>query len=193
MSFAGAFPDNAAPVTSFPAVNTFSVASILMPGKWTLLDADKKFGWQIQQGYALSGAFVFPKGDELVVARFKGEFWSQVDFALFKEIRPKFLEKGVFLIGGILNASAMGIEHPELKAMGVTSVVVLKISPVIQEEGGLWVVHIDFLQYRRPLPAVPKPKQIIPDVNPALTAAKNNVEKEQADLRAQINALHKVP
>lgn len=175
-------------VTSFPAVDTFTIASFRMPGKWILQDATKVFGWQIQQGYALSGAVVFPKGDELIVAQFRGEFWEPSDYALYKEIRRTILVKPVFSMGGGLLTGALGIDHPELKALGVTDVVLLKIKPTVQEEGGLWVAHVDFLQYRKPLPAPKKPTFTVPDVAPPNPTPRNQLEIEADKLSAQIDA-----
>ncbi len=175
------------PFTAFPAVDTFSIAGLTLTGKWTLLSAPKKFGWQIQQGYGLSGAFVFPKGDELITPKFKGEFWDHRDWAVFKETRKRLLQKGVVSLGII--ASAMGIDHPELKALGVTSVVTGMIGPATQSKTGLWTIEIEFLQYRPPLPAPPKPKQVIPTNTPALPTAKNNQEKELQALRKEAAGL----
>jgi hypothetical protein len=176
-------------ITQFPSVDSFRLAGVDMPGKWTLLDARKQFGWQIQMGYGLSGAQVFPIGDKLVVAKFRGEFWTSPDYALYRLLRSKFLKKPVITIGGLFSATALSIKHPELYALGVEGVVVLEVSATIQEEGGLWVAHVDFLQYRPPVLAVPKPKQVIPDVAPTTPTAKTAQEIEQAKLAAQINEL----
>lgn len=176
-------------VTAFPAVNSITLANFPMPGKWSLLEAKKKFGWQIQKGYGLSGAVVFPTGDELVVAKFKAEFWSSSDFNIFKNIRKQLLQKPVFSVGGALLTAAMGIDHPELKALGVTSVVIGEVGAAIQEDGGLWVCHIDFLQYRAPLPAPPKPTTTIPDVAAPKPVAQDAQDLEIQKLQAQAKAL----
>lgn len=172
------------PVTSFPMVDSFTIAGIPMPGRWTLTDAKKKFGWQIQMAYGLSGAVVIPSGDPLVVAKFKGEFWDAGDYAIYKDVRKKFLNRGLLVIGGAV-ACAMGIQHPELKAMGLDAVVVLEIGPAIDAGTGLWVVTIDFLQYRPPLPVVPKPARKTPDVPPTVPTAKGLQQLEQQKLRAE--------
>ncbi len=175
------------PFTAFPIVDSFTIASIPMPGKWTLLDAKKKFGWQIQAGYMLSGAFVLPKGDELVVAKFRGEFWDFKDYALYDQIRKTIFAKGLITLG--LVAAALGIDHPELKSLGVASVVVLEMGPVLQSEGGLWTVLVDFLQYRPPLPAPKKPAFVVPDIAPPVPTAKGAQEIEIQKLTAQAAAL----
>src|SRR4029077_9900215 len=67
-------------VSAFPAVNTITLAGQTMPGRWILTDATKVFGWQIQKGFGLSGAFAFPIGDELVVPKFTVVIWTSSDF-----------------------------------------------------------------------------------------------------------------
>lgn len=176
-------------VTAFPSVNSITLANFPMPGKWTLLEAKKKFGWQIQKGYGLSGAVVFPTGDELVVAKFKAQFWSHSDFNIFKQLRKQLLQKPVFSVGGALLTAALGIDHPELKALGVTSVVIGEVGAAIDQGGGDWQVHIDFLQYRPPLPAPPKPKFVVPDVASAAPVAQDAQELEIQKLQAQAKAL----
>ncbi len=158
--------------TNFPSVNSFTLIGYTMPGKWILQDATKKFGWQIQQGYALSGAVVYPKGDELIVAKFKGQIWNNTDMATFIDIRKRLLTKPTFSKGAAIGDQAFGIDHPELKAMGVTAVVVAEITPLKDAGGGLWECTVDLLQYRPPIPAPTPPKQIIPDAqrNPVTTA-----------------------
>lgn len=171
--------------TPFPAVDTISLASTTLPGKWTLLDAKKVFGWQIQQGYALSGAVVFPIGDKLVVPKFRGEFWNAADLVAFKAIRALLFKKPAISAGLIVGA--MGIDHPELAALGVTDVVIGEVGPLIQEEGGLWVIQVDFLQYRAPQKAPPKPTFIVPDTSTD-SAALTNAQAETAKLTAEAAA-----
>jgi hypothetical protein len=175
-------------VTSFPAVDTFTIASFKMPGKWTLLDAPKVFAWPVYAGYGLAGAVLGPPGEPLIVAKFRGEMWEPADYALYKEIRRAILVKPVFSLGGALLSAALGISHPELNALGVKSVVMAEIRPTIQEDTGLWVAHVDFLQYRPPLPALPRPKVEIPPIAPPNPTPKNALEIEADKLNAQILA-----
>lgn len=178
------------PVTTFfPSVRTISIAGFVLPGKWTLVEAEKVFGWQIQQGYGLSGAFIFPKGDELVVAKFLGEFWASADFFQFRQLRSQLFKKPVFTVGGTISSAALGIDHPELKALGVTAVVVLKEHAAVQDGHGLWSVKIDFLQFRAPLPAPPIPKTKIPDVAAPQPTAQDNADLEIQKAQATLTGL----
>jgi len=145
----------------FPSVDTISINGVPAPGQWILQATQKVFGWQVQQGYALSGATVAPKGDELVVAPFLVKLWRPQDFDSFRLFRSRFLKKAVFSVGGQASY-ALGIVHPELAELGVTSVVVAK-APVMTNNGkGLWSGTCEFLQYRKPAPAPAKPNAAIP-------------------------------
>lgn len=178
------------PVTTFfPSVRTISIAGFVLPGKWTLVEAEKVFGWQIQQGYGLSGAFIFPKGDELVVAKFLGEFWASADFFQFRQLRSQLFKKPVFTVGGTISSAALGIDHPELKALGVTAVVVLKEHAAVHDGHGLWSVKVDFLQFRAPQPAPPIPKTKIPDVAAPQPTAQDNADLEIQKAQAQLTGL----
>lgn len=196
--------------THFPVANTITLGGIVLPGKWTLLEAPKKFGWQIQQGYGLSGAFIFPKGDELIVPKFRGEFWADSDYASFREIyKQLFLQatftvpgtsqtQTIFLFNGVTNptdlsnplvSKAIGIDHPALKMMGLTSVVLLEMGPVLQDEGGLWSLELTFLQFRPAIIAKPPPKQVIPDAPKATPTAQDAQDVETQKLTNQLTSL----
>jgi hypothetical protein len=176
--------------TQFPAVDTITIAGVQPVGKWTLTRASKVYGWQIQKGYALSGATVFPIGDELVKPRFLVELWDgAVQWPAFRLFRSKFLKKALVSVGGAAPSYALGIDHPELKDLGVTSVVVLEINPVLNDGYGLWSTEIEFLQYRKPQPALSKPLAAIPDAAPPVPTAQNNAERELQKAAAQFQSL----
>lgn len=171
--------------THFPSVNTFTIIGYTMPGKWTLESADKQFGWQIQQAYAFSGAVVFPKGDELVVPKFRGQLWADSQAISFREIRKRLLVKPTYKGGSSPIIQALGIDHPELKVLGVTAVVVGKISPLIDKGGGLWETSIEFIQYRPPKAVDPPPSQVIPDATRTPIEAANAALEIQLDLKSR--------
>jgi len=176
-------------VTAFPCVNTFSLGGSTLPGQWLLHDCKKMFGWQIQMGYGLSGAFLLPKGDPLVVAKFHGKFWAHSDYLIYKQLRKTLLVKPVAFIGGGVTTAALGINHPELNDLGVHAVVIGEIDATIQRENGagLWEARIDLIQYR-PYVAPPKaPTQKISATGaPAIANSANSVVI--ANLTAQVNA-----
>lgn len=178
-------------LSRFPAVNSISLAGQVLAGRWKLVSAPKVFGWQIQKGFGLSGAFAFPTGDELVVPKFLVWIWTSADFGTFVEQRKLLLKKPVFSIGGTLTSKALGISHPELKALGVTDVVVKSVDPLVndEEKGGMWEGYVEFLQWRKPVLALPKPSTSIPDNGPPQPTAVDAQDKELQALRAERAAL----
>lgn len=174
--------------TGFPAQDTISLNGIEMPGQWILQPTSKVYGWQIQQGFALSGATVFPKGDELVVAPFLVKIWDPDDFFIFDIARTQLLKKAVFSVGGVASY-ALGISHKELNALGVTAVVVRKTPAMTNNGRGLWSGTVEFLQYRKPIPALSKPNAAIPGAKAPIAAASNAKEQLIQQQRAQIDAL----
>lgn len=137
-------------VTNFPVVRTILLGNLVMPGKWTLVSAERVFGWQIQKGTQIAGATIFPIGDELIAPKFRVEIWRSYDYGLYRQMRKRFLKKPTLteLVSG--GAAALRIGHPELNDLGCDAVVVHKVGATKQEKGGLWVAEIEFLQFRAP-------------------------------------------
>lgn len=175
-------------VGGFPAVDTITIGGLQAPGKWTLDSANKVYGWDIRQGYALSGATVVPKGDSLVEPEFVVEIWDPVDLIAFRLFRKLYLKKALVATPGALVAMALGIDHPELKELGCVSVVVREVSFLKNDGFGVYMCKVKFLQYRRPLPALSKPNAAIPAVTQAkptaVTAADRELQAAQARLAA---------
>ena len=145
----------------FPAVDTIILGSNAMPGQWILQPGGKEFGWQIQQGWGLSGATVRPLGDLLPGPIFLVKFWNAMDWDLFQPFRDKYLSKAVFTVAGA-KTYAIGIYHPELAAVGVTSVVPKKVPWFCNNGKGLWTGMVEFLQYRKPVIVAESPNASIP-------------------------------
>lgn len=171
--------------TLFPSVDTITIAGVPAPGQWVLTRADKVYGWDVRKGYGTSGATVVPVGDELVEAEFEVRLWDSAQVPLFRALRAGYLKKPLAATPGSLAAFAIGIDHPELADLGVTSVVVRKITPLVNDGYGLWTCNVTFLQYRKPQPALSKPLASIPDVTPPVPTAQDNLEREAQQLEAE--------
>lgn len=170
---------------SFPARDTIQLGADTMPGQWVLQPTKKVFGWQIQKGWGLTGATVRPIGDDLVVAPFLARFWTPADWDAFQPLRTKWLSKAVFKVAGNLTY-AIGIVHPELNALGVTSVVPSEV-PVFTNNGkGLWSGVVTFLQYRKPVAVLEAPNASIPAAAAPRPSAQDALEQEQLSHQAQI-------
>ncbi len=174
------------PVSTLPMVDTITLGGFVVPGKCTLLSAKKEFGWLQKYAYGLQQGFLFPAPDKLITARFKIEIWTSEQFTAFDTLRKLYLTKAIFVAGP--TSLAIGIDHPELKRLGVTDVVVLEANPLIQAEAGLWSTEIAFLQWF-PFEVVlvkENPKTSIPDVPVAAIVAKNQREEVLLQLRAEV-------
>jgi hypothetical protein len=172
-----------------PGTDKIAIAGIPAPGKWTLLRAPRKFGWDVRKGAGLSGATVVPTGDELVVARFLVEIWDPADYLLFNAFRSQYLKKQLVSVAGSPQGLAIGIDHPELKQLGATSFVVQEVNPLVNDSFGVWSAEVEFLEYRRPLPALSKPAAAIPDVSAPAPTAQDQADVEIQKLTAQLQAL----
>lgn len=177
--------------TEFPYAYSITLAGDLMPGKWTLKEAPKKFGWQIQKGFGLSGAFVAFMGDELIVPKFEIELWASDDCRRFKLLRKTKLNKAVLFIQGALTTAAMGIDHPELKALGCGAVVVGQVGPLLLQSAGEFHTEVTFIQWRPRVVAAATPQQKTPDKGQpkpqALDAQDLQIQTNQARID-QLNA-----
>lgn len=178
-----------ASINGLPAVDSITVAGSMAPGKWTLLRAPRRFGWDIRAGYAFSGATVVPKGDELVVARFLVEIWTPQDYAAFQVFRSQYLKKALVAVPGATLAQAFGIDHPELKSLGCTSVVPQEDNPLLNDGFGVYACEVEFLQYRPPVPALSKPNAAIPDVTTPTPTAQTQTEVDLQQASAELQSL----
>lgn len=177
-----------AALAAFPAVDTIAIGSVPAPGQWILQPCYKVFGWQIQKGWGQSGATVFPIGDEVVVAPFLIRLWDAADYPLFVNFAAQFLKKAVISVAGGVSNFALGISHPELARLGVTSVVVQK-SPALTNNGrGLWTGTCEFLQYRVPAAALGKPNATIPGASVPVPKASDKLQQQIQDNAAKIAA-----
>ena len=191
----------------FPAASTIVVGGQSAPGRWTLIDAEKEYGWQIQQGYGLSGATVTPSGDKLVVAKFEVVVWYDVQPAsvmgnsdpfscagrdnswqAFKKFRAKFLSKAVVVVNGTFSGKAMDVLHPELNELGVRSFVPLKLPAMKQDDYGLWHGEVHLLQYRQPVPVLSRPDATIPDIGQPQPSAQDAADAANQQAAADLQS-----
>lgn len=177
--------------TGFPAVDTITIAGVPAPGRWWLVKGPKKFGWDERKGYGTTGATLVPTGDPLVEVTFSIYLWDDAQYPLFVAFDAQFLKKPAFSAPGGVATAAMGIDHPELKRLGVTSVVVLEKTPLVNDGYGGWTGEVTFKQYRPPKPALSKPDATIPDNGTPRPTAQDNQERELLQLSQQFQALAK--
>jgi len=178
-------------IYNFPGTDTITLAGVQPVGKWTYIEGPRVFGWEERKGYGLTGATTVPTGDELVKPRFLWEVFNNLDFIAAKLFRSTYLKKPAAAIPGSPAPMAMGIYHPELKELGVESVVVKEVSPFVNDGFGLWSCTVLFWQYRKPLPALSKPLASIPDVATPRPTAQDEQDRQLQLLQAQLQQVAK--
>lgn len=195
----GNFPYPTLVQTSGPGLPSITyegptINGIPMPGQWLLTRAVRQFGWQEQQANFMSGAFLVPKGDPLMHVEYEVRIWESGTFGIFRQLLQTVLKKPIISLGAALPvAAALGIHDPILKDLGLTNVVVDFVdppkNPLVTSGGkGAWVGKIGFIEYRKPIAALPVPDQTIPDPGAVTPAASSNLATAQASVAAGSNA-----
>lgn len=166
----------------------------VMPGQWLLTEATRVFGWEERAGNYLSGATLVPKGDPLLSVKYSVKIWTSADAGIYRKLLGTLLKKPVIQVTGVsgiiqTNASTavLGIDDPPLKDVGVTQVVVVSVTPLINPlvgsgGKGAWTASVEFKEYRKPIAALPIPDQSVPDNGAVTPSAFNNLQQENANI-----------
>lgn len=162
---------------AFPGVNSIRLGGTLLPGQWILQPGAKEFLFQEQQGIGLSGATARFIGDKLARCTFLANFWSLADWDAFQPIRAKYLTEAVFK-QGTSGTYAIGITHPELNFLKITSVTLAKTPWFVRTGPARWYGQVEFLQYRPPKPALESPDATIPAAAEPQPSAQDAYEQE---------------
>lgn len=163
----------------FPGVNTITLAGKVLPGQWVLQPGASEFVFQEQQGIGLSGATLRVIGDKLAHCVFTAFFWKDSDWDLFQPIRKQYLTKAVYQ-QGTAGTYSIGIVHPELNFLGITAVALAKTPWFTRTPQGKWYGSVEFIQYRKPKPALESPDAAIPAAATPAPVAQDAYEQELA-------------
>lgn len=176
---------------SFPISNTFTIGGDNCPGKATLLEAPKVFGWDQRKGYGLTGAYSVPTGEELVLAKFLVELWDGAQWPLWLLFVKKYFTRPVITAPGGLSSLGLGIQHPLLNAppYSVHKVVPAKVHEAKQDEWGGWSIVVELLEFKPPAPVPPRPLATIPDKAPGQPTARDALDREMQARSAEFQAL----
>ena len=174
---------------AMPWADTITIGGAPAPGKWTLLRAPRQFEWDVRKGYAMSGATTVPIGTKILVARFLVEVWDPKDFLAFSAFRKVFLAAPLVSVAGSPIGLALGIDHPELKAMGATSFGVQEVNPLLNDGFGVGMAEVEFIEYKKPGPAPSKADAAIPDTAAPVPTAKTQVQIELQKALAVLAAM----
>lgn len=165
---------------TFPATDSLVLGDDRLPGVWHLLPGSKEYGWQEQKGMGLAGATLLMTGDPLVKCQFLVQFFREQDWDDFQPFRAKYFKKPVPSQQGSTKTYALKIQHPELHAVGVDAVVLLKVPWWTNTGKGNWVGTVEFSQYRAPVPIKESPRAKIPSVSKKPPVAQTAREQENA-------------
>jgi hypothetical protein len=171
-----------------------TINGIPMPGQWLLVAATREFGWQEQRLGFMSGATLVPIGDPLASFEYAIRIWENGAALLYRQLLGTLLKKPAVALPGVPAAAALGIHDPALKDIGVTSCVVLRVTPLFNplvESGGRgpWTARIAFKEFRKPLPAIPIPNQAIPDPGAVTPSAVTQMATANAAVSTGAGAL----
>lgn len=172
---------------------SFNLAGVPLPGQWLLVDATRTFGWQMRKGYGLTGATIVPIGDDLMTAKFAIKIWTSSDAGVYRTLLKTLLKKPAGVLPGVPTSAGMGVDHPSLKDMGISAVVVKSVtplfSPLVTSGGkGPWTAAVEFWEFRAPLPAIPTPSTVYPDRAPPNPSAQDSLDAENNRLANQFAA-----
>lgn len=175
----------------FPHADTFLLGGQPCPGKATLIAGDSPRPWDIRKGYAMSGATVVPAGDDLSHPVFAVEMWDPADWPLFQAFAAKYLAKSVRFKPGTVVPVALGIYHPVLASPPwlITEVVVENVTVPKQDDTGMWMLEIHFLDYRKVKPAPPKPDAAFATTQTPIPSATDKLSAETVALTTRLQNL----
>lgn len=154
--------------------------TITVPADKTTLSPPKlKRNWDVKPGFGLQGAFCVYTGEGLAAFDATFEFWSEEKEPLWDAFASAFLAapKGV-------RPAALGIYHPILvKApFRIQNVQVTEIEGWSLVTPGRWQTRLSFLEYRAPIPFVPKKTEPVVPATEKVPIAKPKTEQ---DIRMQ--------
>lgn len=146
-------------VSAAPYQDYIVLAGAKSPGLAAVRGAGTPRKWDIQDGYGFTGATVIYNGEGLAEFEVDIQAWDDP---------THFLEWKVFAnlclmppSPGLSRAQlSLSIQHPQLNdpPLSITQVTVKNVTQWEQnEEGGLWMRTISFVQYRAPRPVLVKP------------------------------------
>jgi hypothetical protein len=161
------------------------VNGLVSPGRARIQGAGIVYTWEIRQGYGRSGATVVGMGRGLSKFTLFIDMWEPTHFLIW-EVFKAMLEPPK----PMMPALAVDMQNPILADLGIASVVVEERGQIEKGDNGVWTVASKILEYRKPLPALIKPRGSIPapggavaaktEADKALVKAKADFEKAKA-------------
>ena len=144
-------------------VDYILLANRRSPGLAVVSNASSPRRWDVRRGYALSGARVVYRGNDLARPVVTLRLLSEDDFSDWHDWRSLLdrpspgpsIRSAITTIeirrALLRGARPMDIWHPILEDLGISAVVVEDVAQPVQVADGEWNVEIKFIEYRRPI------------------------------------------
>lgn len=163
-------------------LNYVTVNGVASPGRARIQGAGAEYNWEIRQGYGLSGATVVFRGRALSAPTLYIDMWTPdhfVEWEVFKKLLEPPKPLGMPL--------ALGISHPLLDDLGISSLVVKKRGQIEINPNGIWTAPIELLEYRKPIPRIVKPRGAVPAADAGASPAKTEADKALVEAQKAYN------
>lgn len=176
----------------FPAQDYIHIGGKRSPGKATIQGVNSPRGWDVRKGYAQTGAFVVPTGDELSTFQVLFELWTAEHIVAWYQFAAANFDRSVRFQPGTITPVALSISHPTLSAppLRITSVVVTDASALENDDYGLWSCTVSFLQYRAPIIAPARPSAVMQTKSATVPTAQDAEDQQIEDRRSTFAGLN---
>jgi hypothetical protein len=134
------------------------------PGKCVVRGPNAPQGWDVRKGTALSYATLVPSGAEVQKFTIVVTVWSGSQYDTWKIFAGRYLVRAAVVVPGTISAKALSIVHPMLNdpPFLISECVVNDVVALEESDEGWYSYEIQFLGYRKPIPAIGKPAAAIP-------------------------------
>lgn len=138
------------PITD--AVDKARLAGIPTPGICEIIGAGSPRKWDERTGYGWSGAWLVYQGIALSHFSIVLTLYTQSDWDDWDTFRPIVARAPIGT-----RPKAIGVYHPVLAEVGITSLVVEDVKAPQQIGDGEWIISIDCIEWRQPKFGFAKP------------------------------------
>lgn len=166
-----------------PQADFFTLSGDKSPGIAELISCTAVQDWDIRKGYGLSWATIVPAGEKLSKVVFRVKIWKDTQSGDWDTFAAKYLARPAPAQPGSTLPKSFGFAHDQASAppYNVSAVVVEDVHYLGQIEPGMVAHEIQFLEWKQPLPAPPRPDQSTPPVEGGLPPAQDKLGQEQND------------
>lgn len=161
------------------ALNKVYVNGIANPGRARISGAGIPYKWDVRQAYGRAGATVVGMGRDLSKFTLTIEMWEPAHFILWEFFKTQLEPPGPFAL-----PFAVNMQSPILADLGISSVVVEERGQLELASNGIWSSTSKILEYRKPIPAILKPRGSVPAPDGSKLDAPTEADKALIDAQA---------